>query len=188
MRECVLQHGPAVSLDRVADQLEVTSPALIKRFGSRRALMIAALRPPEGDDWLKHLKKGPDGRPLVVQLEELMGHFSDFFTQVMPCVSALRESGIPHSELYRANEQPPLLRGVQALRRWLEQARVRGLVDGAPLEAASTAIVGAIIARVFAAHLAQRSWPVKSQRDYVKQLAQLFTRALAPQPDGPPQS
>ena len=47
MRSCVLEHGAQVSLDVVAQQLGVTSPALLKRFGSLEALMLEALRPPE---------------------------------------------------------------------------------------------------------------------------------------------
>ena len=47
MRASVLEHGPAVSLDLVAEKLKVTGPALLKRFGTRQALMIEALKPPE---------------------------------------------------------------------------------------------------------------------------------------------
>ena len=34
--------------------------------------------------------------------------------------------------------------------------------------------------RAFAAHLTQKPWSAKSQRDYIAQLASLFTRALSP--------
>jgi AcrR family transcriptional regulator len=180
MRECVLKHGPAVSLDLVADQLKVTPPALLKRFGSRRDLMIAALKPPEDTAWLLELAKGPDDRALQVQLEEMIGLLSSIFTEVIPCMIALRESGIPHSELFSNAQPPPQLRGLRALTKWLTQARDKGLVEGDALEAAATAIFGAITTRAFAAHLTQQPWSTRSQREYVGQLAFLFTRALSP--------
>src|SRR5688500_1329836 len=85
MRSSVLQHGPAVSLDLVAEQLKVTSPALIKRFGTRRALMIAALRPADDNAFLKRMAQGPDDRPLQVQLEEVITSFSEVASEAMPC-------------------------------------------------------------------------------------------------------
>ena len=54
MRASVLEHGPAVSLDFVAEKLGVTGPALLKRFGSRQKLMIEALKPPEVPTWVEH--------------------------------------------------------------------------------------------------------------------------------------
>ncbi len=180
MRSSVLQHGPAVSLDVVAEQLNVTSPALIKRFGTRRALMIAALKPPDDSAWLKSLAKSPDDRSLQLQLEEVIGGFCEEFSKAMPCMFALRESGIPMSEVFSSSEVPPPLRALRAMSKWLTQLSVRGLADGSAIETAATALIGAITTRAFTAHLTQTPWSMRGQRDYSKQLAQLFTRALAP--------
>lgn len=181
MRTCVLQHGPAVSLDLVAEKLSVTSPALIKRFGTRRALMIAALKPPDDNAYIRHLALGPDVRPLQVQLEEVIAAFSEAFNEAMPCMFALRESGIPMSEVYDPKETPPVVRSTRAMTRWLTQAHALGLIDDAShLETAATAFVGAITTRAVAAHLTQTPWPARAQREYARQLSQLFTRALSP--------
>ena len=185
MRDSVLQHGPAVSLDVVAEQLNVTAPALIKRFGTRRALLIAALKPPEASAVFDDLARGPDGRPLPEQLEGLIGAFTEFFGHAMPCIIALRESGIPHSELYRANEAPLPLRLIRALTKWLGQAQTQGLIDCDAHDTAATAVVGALTTRAFTAHLTQTPWSGRAQREYGKQLAQLFTRALSPTPRKP---
>ncbi len=180
MRASVLEHGPAVSLDLVAKQLSVTSPALLKRFGSRRELMLAALRPPDDTPWYQALALGPDQRPLAEQLQGLITHTSEFIAQAMPCVVALRESGIPTSEIYPKGQTPPLLRGVRAITTWLEQARELGLVGDTGLETAATALLGAISTRVMSAHLLKRAWTARQQSEYAVELSLLFSRALAP--------
>ncbi len=181
MRACVLQHGPAVSLDLVAEKLNVTSPALIKRFGTRRALMIAALKPPSDNAWTRHLAKGPDARPLIAQLEDVIGAFAESFHEAMPCMIALRESGIPMNEIFDSRELPPPVRAVRSMTKWLTDAHTTGLVrDEGDLETAATALVGAISTRTFSAHLTQTPWSPRAQRDYCHQLAQLFSRALSP--------
>ena len=180
MRSSVLQHGPAVSLDVVAEQLHVTSPALIKRFGTRRALMIAALKPPDDASWLRRLEQGADDRPLQVQLEEVISTFLESTREAMPCMFALRESGIPLSEVFPSSEVPPQVRALRAMARWLGQLSDRGLADGSAIETAATALVGAITARAVTAHFTHTPWAPRAQREYSKQLARLFTRALTP--------
>ena len=180
MRASVLEHGPAVSLDLVAKQLSVTSPALLKRFGSRRELMLAALRPPDDTPWYEALEQGPDDRALADQLEELITRTLAFLAQVMPCVIALRESGIPPTEIYPKGQTPPMLKGLSALTLWFERAHSRGLIGDFGLETAATALLGAISTRAFSAHLLKRPWPARQQSEYAVELSLLFTRALAP--------
>ncbi len=180
MRSSVLEHGPAVSLDVVAEQLNVTSPALIKRFGTRRALMIAALKPPLDTVWSRHLSKGPDARPLREQLEDVITSFSESFNEAMPCMFALRESGIPYNEVFPRNELSPQIKAVQAVTRFLQQlAEMRLCVDEA-LETAGSALVGAITHRAISAHLSHSPWSTRDQKEYARQLSKLFTRALSP--------
>jgi AcrR family transcriptional regulator len=180
MRSSVLQHGPAVSLDLVAEQLNVTSPALIKRFGTRQALMIAALKPPEDNAWMRKMAVGPDDRPLQVQLEEIISSYTEAFAEAMPCMFALRESGIPFSAVFPPTEVSPAVRVVRATTRWLGQLAERGLVRGEALETASTALVGAVSTRAVTAHLTRTPWSPRAQREYARQLSLLFTRALTP--------
>ena len=88
-RECTLERGPQVSLDVVAERLGVTPPALLKRFGSRRALLLAALRPSDNPEWIQELSAGPDDRPLAAQLEEMLGRILDLMVREVPCLVAL---------------------------------------------------------------------------------------------------
>src|ERR1700704_6691752 len=100
-RAAVRLKGPSVSLDTIAARLGISQPALLKRFGTRNKLFIAALKPPEKPPFLPQIDSGPDDRPLQQQLQELLEAMAEFFDEMAPCISALRESGIPHSELHQ---------------------------------------------------------------------------------------
>src|SRR5436309_2352946 len=80
-----LEHGPSVSLGLIAERLGVTQPALLKRFGSRRALLLAALCSHEEPEWVKALAADPDDRPLREQLDEILGRIATFFAEAVPC-------------------------------------------------------------------------------------------------------
>jgi AcrR family transcriptional regulator len=180
MRACVLDKGPHVSLDLVAEQLHVTGPALLKRFGSREELMLRALRPPETPDFLPELERGPDAAsPLEAQLEAIFVRFWGYIAQVMPCVTALRESGIPPERLWVDKSRGPL-RTTESLVKWLQQGHTQGLLSAPNLESVALAMMGAIQSRAMTAHLLKQSFSLRSQRAYLKDIAQLFTRALAP--------
>ncbi len=177
-RACVLEHGWAVSLDTVAEKLGVTGPALLKRFGSRQELMLRSLMPAPVPAWAGALEAGPTGASLAAQLEQVFGLVAEEFQRLLPCISALRESGIPLEKVHGRAPSPAA--GVAALVRWLERARARGLVAGDELETAATAMLGAVQTNIMMAHFYKRGWSSRSQREYMKELAQLFTRALSP--------
>ncbi len=179
MREAVLAHGPGVSLEQVASELNVSTPALLKRFGSRQALMLQALRPPERPDWIRALASGPGDGPLEDQLRDLFTRITDFMAETIPCVVALRESGIPHSQVFPHKEPEA---GLKAMQRWLKLAYDKGLIVAPELDAAAYAMIGALQARAFFAYLSKRQYTRAAQRQYVEELTQLFTRTLAPSP------
>lgn len=178
-RACVLERGPGVSLEVVAEQLGVTSPALLKRFGSRVELMLAALRPPEAPSWIEDFEKGPDERPLETQLVEHFGRLWDYFAETIPCVAALRESGLPHDRIFEGKKNTPAA-AIRAIASWVEQAQEQGLVEAEAPESVATAMLGALQIRSFTAHVAKVHFTARSNREYLVDLAQLFTRALSP--------
>jgi len=174
-RKRVLEQGPNVSLDVVASDLEVTVPAILKRFGSRRALMLAALRPPE-PEWIDHLLKGPSDAPLVEQLQEIFLMISSFNVTAIPCVTALRESGIPPQEVF-AGRDPG--RGRKAMLSWLKKAQEQGLVNATELEAISFAMIGTLMGRAFHAHLTNAPLSERERKQYAIDVARVFARALS---------
>lgn len=174
-RRRVLEQGPSVSLDAVAAELGVTGPAILKRFGSRKALMLAALTPPE-PEWVAHLLRGPGEAPLETQLRELFLKISAFNTAAVPCISALRESGIAPKEMLGRDPH----RGHRALLSWLEKAKARGLVTADELEPIAFAIFGALMGRAFTAHLLGVPFSETERANYAHDLARVFHRALTP--------
>lgn len=180
MKASVLERGPHVSLDHVAEQLGVTTPALLKRFGTRQELMLRALRPAEQPEWRQLVERGPDGRPFAAQLEEVLTAITEFFAEAMPCLVALRESGLPHHLLFAGQKEPAPLIGLRALTEWIERARDQGLISTEAPETTATALLGSLQARAFMAHLMKKPFTPKSQALYVREVTRLFVRALAP--------
>lgn len=178
MRSSVLEHGPQVSLDLVAERLGVTGPALIKRFGTRQNLMIEALKPPEEPHWVKQ-HRDVDDRPLETQLEALFTDIWKFFIEAVPCVMALRESGIDREHWEKAVGPGPL-RGLAAMVRWLELARARGLVESDDFETAAYTMLGALHMRTITTHITRQSMAPHHHRHHLKGLAAFFAGALAP--------
>ncbi len=179
MRCCVLERGAGVSLDVVAERLGVTGPALLKRFGNRQELMLKALLPPESPAWMAEFERGPDARPLAAQLEEHFGRLWTFFEGVIPCISALRESGVPHEKMFESKRNSPV-NSIRVISKWLEKARGAGLIDAEAPETVATAMLGAVQIRAFTAHVAKVTYSTRSNREYLDDLVELFTRALAP--------
>jgi AcrR family transcriptional regulator len=178
MRKHVLAEGPSVPLDNVARSLKVSVPAVLKRFGSRQALMLAALRPEDDPAWVKSVQAGPDERPLQAQLLDMFTQISDFMELALPCLSALRESGIPPSQIFTNMDGP--LRGLKAIQRWLSLARKRGLVTAPEVDTAAFAIIGSLQTRAFFSHMMKMKFSERDRRQYIQELAQLFARSLNP--------
>jgi AcrR family transcriptional regulator len=180
MKASVMERGPSVSLDLVADRLGVTTPALLKRFGTRQELMLQALKPAEHPAWLNLVEQGPDDRPLAQQLEEVLSAITEFFSEAIPCWAALRESGIPQHLLYAKHKAQPMQTGIRALSGWLERAHKKGLVSSEAAETHATALLGSLQIRAVMAHFSQKPFTPRSQAAYLKELTQLFVRALSP--------
>jgi AcrR family transcriptional regulator len=184
MLAAMVAHGPSVSLDVVAGELGVSVPAVLKRFGTRRALMIRALRLPESPPWFATVAALPDQRPLLVQMEELLETLWGFFVEMMPQLIALRASGINIDEVYRSEDGTPVpLRAIGVLAAWLRRAFDQHLIDKAQLkqmapEHVANAILGAVQSRFFFSTIAGTPLSVRAQRPYLRDIAQLFTQSL----------
>lgn len=178
-RKCALELGAQVSLDTVAGELGVTGPALLKRFGSRQELLLRALRPPENPAFIEHWSDGPDERPLREQLTERLFETWTFFEEMVPCISVLRESGIPHDKVFDGKLKSPL-RILNSISKWLELGQKEGLIDVPSPDSVATAMLGSLQTRAFTAHIAKLKYSARSNREYLSDLVELFMRALAP--------
>jgi len=179
VRRAVVEQGPHVSLDYVAERLGVTAPALFRRFHSRHDLMIAALRPEDQPSFLAHIDAGPDERPIADQLVEMFTQIGSFLALTLPCVTALRESGLSLDEIWK--EEPPPLRTVRALAGWLDRARRRGLIEIEDAQATAIAILGSLQAPIFFRHLAKIAEPHDAGA-FARELTSLLLHGIAPEP------
>jgi AcrR family transcriptional regulator len=179
MRHSVLSHGPAVSLDVVADALHVTPPALLKRFGSRKQLMIEALLPPVTPPWVEQLSHQLKSETLRAQLTELLRSILMFMADVMPCMVALSESGIALDEVFKDKKSPPQV-GIDVLSRWLDDAKQRGVLHSQNSEVLATAILGSFQTRLFTCRLAKKKFRPQAHAAFIGHLTDLIMRACAP--------
>lgn len=178
-RSCVLERGPHVSVDAIAERLGVTGPALLKRFGNRQELLLKALMPDPNSPWLQRFEARPDERPLEAQLRDHLQATWDFFLEMIPCITALRESGIPQERLFPSKHEGPL-RAMQAVGRWLVRARDQGLAEVSAPETVAAALLGAVQHHAFTTYVVNKSFSPRSSREFLDDLAAFFSRALRP--------
>ncbi|MBI4818502.1 MAG: hypothetical protein HY791_19705 [Deltaproteobacteria bacterium] len=176
-RAAVLEKGAQVSLDFVAQRLGVTSPALIKRYGTRQNLMLQALCPREVE--LDEVFAMPiDDRPFVDQLASLVGRLAAYFELALPRVMALKECGVSH-ELIRDRIRLPMpVRAVAATTRWLTERREASAIESDALETAATSIVGAVTLRAIEARLTEKRRTSRARTKFELELARLVARGL----------
>ena len=179
-RKAVLRDGPRASLDDIAGELGVTQPAILKRFGSRKALLVAALKPPDEPLWQAALEALPDDRPLKDQLEGLFAHIASILDDFIPCLAALRESGISENKVFEGKAGP---RGaVLGFVRLVERMKTRGLVGDVDAESAGIAMLGALQLRAFYNYLLKTDPTRKAQTAQARDLADFFTQTLGARP------
>lgn len=179
-RRACMEFGARTSIDFIAEKLGISAPAILKRFGSKDRLLIKALSPPAEPAWVHQVANGPDSRPLVQQLEEMFYLISSFFAEIIPCLSALRESGVDVHNV-EAMQKAPLL-GIEAIRVWLDEAQAAGLVHCEDADTAATAMLGSVQFHGFLSHIVRRTWSESAQRKYNRSLAELYAAAFAPAP------
>jgi AcrR family transcriptional regulator len=182
VRKGVLEQGPQVSLDLIADRLGVTTPALFKRFGSRNALLLAALKLPENPRFITLLESGPDEfRPFETQLHEIIDAHMQFLDECWPCMAALRESGIPKEAVKELMGKGPMVKAVMLFSNWLERAHALRLADIPEPEAIAMAVLGAgqapIMIRHMQKHLGGRAPSVDG---FSRIVARIVSRGLHP--------
>lgn len=178
-RECFLEHGPAVSTTVIARQLDVSQATLFKRFGTKQQLMIAALTPSTAVQWFKLVERGPDDRPVQVQLVELAEQIQLFFDEMIPCMSVLHASGVDMREMLRSFDEPPPLKARRLLCEWFERARERGLVGPINSEVVTLAFLGGLQSRSFMHHVSD-GLLYANRNQLASQLVEALWAGLAP--------
>lgn len=179
-RRLIRDRGPHLPVEAIAAEVGVSQQAVLKRFGSRDQLLIAALRPPPAPEFFAALEEGPDVRPFVEQLEEISVAVATLLAVQAQDFAVLRWSSASIKDVLTPPDTPPVpLLAIERLSSWLQRCAARGLIrDDVNTEATALALIGALQARSLFDHLFDRP-PIAVEHDsYVAVVTDTFVRAL----------
>lgn len=161
-RAAVLAHGRTVTLEEIATTVGISAPALLHRFGTQKALLLAALRPPRRPKVIEMLEQPPTPPAFRPNLEALLGALSEYASEALPYLSALTASEVPVMNIFPKGRPPTLI--LDALKKWLRAAAKDGTIsataaeaDAAALAIAGAALVGTTLSRFGGAPPSPRS-------------------------------
>jgi AcrR family transcriptional regulator len=138
-----LRHGHTYSIKSLAATLGVTHSAIFQRFGSKRHLLISAMRPPAEIPWPPEADHGPHPDAEVQGLLELCQTMHHFFIEHSPRIRVLQTAGICPQEIFPNGDPPPLLACLK-VQRWIERGIERRLFMSCDAQALGVAVVGMV--------------------------------------------
>jgi AcrR family transcriptional regulator len=181
-RDCFLEQGPGVATSVIASRLGISQPALFKRFGTKNELLLSSLMPKgDGPPWLYLFESPPDDRPVREQLVEKAILVSGWFSQMIPCFSTLRASGIDLREVLGKFDVPPPVRGQRAIAGWLAQLVEQGRIRRCDVSATALVFMGAMHSRAFLHHVAGEQFGVGDDGDWAESLIGVLWTGLEPE-------
>ncbi len=143
-RRIFLANGSGASVDLIAAELNLSTPAIFKRFGTKRNLMLLSIKPPREIPWQKAVESGPDDRPFTVQLREVASEIASFLAEVVPVLRVIHTSDISFSELMCDEEIPLPIIATGVLASWLERCYTQGLIRKTDFRLAAMTILGTL--------------------------------------------
>lgn len=181
-RRVFLEHGPGASTSLIAQELGVSQPALFRRVRTKQELMMRSLIPRELP-WVEEIERGPDARPVPVQLAEMAHKIDAFMIEQMPCISVLSAAGIrPETFVKTEGQAWPGRRAHQAMLGWFTELAKQGRIVAPSPRATATAFQSSLQVPHFMKH-ALGSLAPDLGNDYRERVVELFWRAIAPRPD-----
>ena len=179
-RDCFLELGPGVSTTVIADRLGVSQAALFKRFGTKNQLMISALTPPADPPMFQLMRRGPDPDvDLWDQLEAIGLAMASFFEQLVPCMMALKASGVDLKEMLKSHyEIPPPVAGQRALAGWFSRGVAQGRIHEGDPDALAMHFLGALNVRAFLSHMLGDTVPGGTHAEYVRHLVTVIRKGV----------
>ncbi len=143
-----IRRGHSASLKSIAEDLGFSHSALIQRFGSKRALLISALKPPQDFPWPTGFLAGPPPeRDLAIkQLRELCEKLMKFLNAYVPQIKVLQSAGVTPQEVNQGRLPLPLM-VCQRVKTWIEKGVKSGLFSSCDTAALASMIVGTMLVR-----------------------------------------
>ncbi len=178
-RRFFLERGAGVSVHDIAKELGVTHTTLFNRFGSKEALMLAALGPPEKVPWVAALEAGPDDRPIRSQLVEHAKEMSAYFQTLQAGFGVLQAAGIRPGKAYgqRKGESAPR-QAFRAFVAWLRRAQSQGRVARCDVETLASTILGALHGWAFTARACGESTTPAAGERHVERFIDLLWNGI----------
>jgi AcrR family transcriptional regulator len=178
-RRCFLTHGVHLPVQAIAEEIGVSHAAIFSRYGTKEALLIAALGPPKVLPFTAALADGPDARPIPVQLGEIGRQLVDYFERIGAGWALLQAAGIGLDKVFQGRKRPTPLDAYDQLHAWLRRARRRRLLGPCDVDVVTWTFLGALHHRVF------RSAPPnegvrRTNGEDVDRLIETLWRGIAP--------
>lgn len=178
-RACIMKYGPGVSTTVIADQIDVSAQALLKRFKGKQNLVVAALKPLIQGEGSITLPGVEDTRSLAEQLREVAERAVGFFQPTLSALYLAKWSGLPRERLMGATTPPPVSL-VRDVADWLESLHQRGIVRCVDFESFALGFLGATHIRGIL-ECATGDAPIEEHYDdYLDLIARIFAAKLAP--------
>jgi AcrR family transcriptional regulator len=178
-RRCFLERGAGVSSVDIGRELGVSHTTLFNRFGSKEALMVAALGPPQEIPWVAALEAGPDDRPIREQLVEHAKVISAYFHDLQSGLALLRAAGIAPGKAFRRHTaEPPPVRAFHSLIEWLRRAEKQGRLAKCDVETLASTILGALHGWAFTARACGQSTAPAAGERHVERFIELLWNGI----------
>ncbi|WP_380169652.1 TetR/AcrR family transcriptional regulator [Jannaschia sp. R86511] len=180
-RRLIRAGGPQVSVEAIAAEVGVSGQAVLKRFGSRNALLIHAFQPPPMPAFLSTIDDGPDDRPFATQLHDLARDLTGLFATQAQDFAILRWTPVEIREsLMPPGTEPAPVVAVRQVTAWLERCTTAGHIrQDVDCEAVALAFLGALQVRAVLEFVTGRPPGHADDATYLATVVELFTRATA---------
>lgn len=177
-RACIMENGVGVAVQVIADRVGLSQPALFKRFGTKQALVMQALAPPERLPVLDWIESHPLEGPLLPQIEELLFKVWMTLKMLLPMIALIRTSSFDLETFFSRYETPPPVRLLRSIAEYLGRARENGQIrQDVDVAAAAQGLLGVLQGRVFF----QFFIGIESNLDddaYIRSVADIISRGL----------
>ncbi len=179
---CFLEHGPSVSTETIASQLGVSAQALLKRFQTKRELLLASVLPPESAPWIPAVEAGPDDRPVKVQLSEIVNQLAEYYVEIARRMSVLQFAGFSPEDLKGRYAELPPLRNIRIVSSWFERAAERGLIRATEFSVVAMTVLSALHGPAMLTGFLGKHPTGHSAEDYVDAVVDLILDGLNERP------
>ncbi|MEO1696480.1 MAG: TetR/AcrR family transcriptional regulator [Planctomycetota bacterium] len=180
-RQCLLERGVGVSAAEIAAVLGVSHTTLFHRFGSKEALLIAALGPSEDVEWISAVNEGPDERPIQAQLVEHARSIASYFREMQQRLGLLQAAGIDPARVCgstNAQSSSPE-RAFQAFVAWLQRAQDDGRIADCNAETVASTVLGSLHGHAFLTQTLGLNRALPPGEDHVEQLVNVLWSGIA---------